>query len=290
MSHIEFTRKTSDGQELFYQGWLPTAEPKAVVCLVHGLGEHAGRYAHVAQALNQDGFAVLGFDERGHGKTPGTRGVSPQFDRSLDDIRLLLEEAATRFSSAAGAVPRFLYGHSMGGNLVLNYALRRKPDIAGVIATSPFLRAGFKPPAAKLLAGKVLYRLAPNTVMPSGLELAALARDPAVLDAYTKDPLVHDRMSARLALDLVQQGEWALAHAGEFPPIPLLLVHGGCDRLTSAPATQEFAGKVKAAGHPNCTLKIWPDCYHETHNEPEKTQVIQYMIDWLIGIRDATKE
>jgi acylglycerol lipase len=281
MTHIEFTRKAPDGQELFYQGWTPHGEPKAVVCLVHGLGEHSGRYSHVARALNDAGYALLGFDERGHGKTPGQRGVTPPFERSLDDIELLLDEAAARFPGAAAAGPRFLYGHSMGGNLVLNYALGRKPNIAGIVATSPFLRPGFKPPAAKLAAGKVLYRLAPNTVMPNGLELAALSREPAVVQAYTSDPLVHDKMSARLGLDLIQQGEWALAHAAEFPPIPLLLVHGACDRLTSAPATEEFAQKVMAAGRAKCTLKVWPDCYHETHNEPEKAQVLQYMIDWL---------
>ncbi len=286
MSRMEFTRTTPDGQELYYQGWMPDAAPNAVVCLVHGLGEHAGRYAHVAQALNEAGYGVLAFDQRGHGKTPGKQGVTPPFDRQLDDIKLLLDEAAKRFPGK----PRFLYGHSMGGNLVLNYALRRKPEtaaVAGVIATSPGLRTAFKPPAAKVTAGKILYRLAPNMVMPNGLELAALSRDPNVVQAYTADPLVHDKMSARLGLDILQQGEWALAHAAEFPPIPLLLVHGACDRLTSAPATEEFASKLRAAGKKNFTLKIWPDCYHETHNEPEKAQVIQYMIDWLNGIAKA---
>jgi alpha-beta hydrolase superfamily lysophospholipase len=92
-------------------------------------------------------------------------------------------------------------------------------------------------------------------------------------------------MSARLGLDIVQEGEWALAHAAEFPPVPLLLVHGGCDRLISCEATEEFASKVQAAGQTRCTLKIWPECYHETHNEPEKDQVLQYMIDWLDGVR-----
>jgi alpha-beta hydrolase superfamily lysophospholipase len=287
MKRIEFTRTAPDGQELYYQGWAPEAQPKAVVCLVHGLGEHTGRYAHVGAALNDAGYALFGFDGRGHGKTPGPRGVTPKFDRSLDDIGLLLEEAATRYPGK----PRFLYGHSMGGDLVLNYALQRKPSIAGVVATSPFLRPGFKPPASKLVAGRVLYRLAPNTVMPNGLELAGLARDPAVIEAYKSDPLVHDRMSARLGLDLLRQGEWALAHASEFPPIPLLIVHGTGDRLTSAPASEEFADTVIQAAQAGtcgcqCTLKLWPGYYHETHNEPEKEQVLCYMIDWLDGIKE----
>jgi acylglycerol lipase len=280
MSHIEFARKTSDGQELYYQGWTPEGELKATVCLVHGLGDHSGRYAHVGRALNDAGYALIGFDQRGHGKTPGTKGVTPPFERLLDDIELLLDEAAKRFPGK----PRFLYGHSMGGNFVLNYALRRKAELAGVISTSPALRTAFKPPAAKIAAGKVLYRIAPNMIMTNGLELAGLSRDPAVIAAYSADPLVHDKMSARLGLDMLDAGEWALAHAAEFPAIPLLLVHGACDRLTSAPATEEFAGKVRAAGRANLTLKLWPDCYHETHNEPERAQVLSYMIDWLDGV------
>ena len=278
MSRIEFTRTTPDGQELYYQGWAPEDEPKAVVCLVHGLGEHAGRYAHVGKALNDAGYALLGFDQRGHGKTPGARGVTPPFDRMMDDIGLLLNEAGKRFRHT----PQFLYGHSMGGNWVLNYALRCKPGIAGVVATSPGLRTAFKPPAAKVFAGKVLYRLAPNMIMPNGLELDAISRDPATIAAYRSDPLVHDKMSARLGMDILSQGEWAIQHAREFPPIPLLLAHGACDRLTSAPATEEFTRNARGGStRPDITLKLWPECYHETHNDPEKAEVIGFMIDWL---------
>jgi alpha-beta hydrolase superfamily lysophospholipase len=283
MSRIEFTRTTPDGQELYYQGWMPDREPKAVVSLIHGLGEHSGRYAHVGKALNDAGYALLGFDQRGHGKTPGPRGVTPPFDRLMDDITLLLDVAGERFP----AKPRFLYGHSMGGNWVLNYALRCRPSISGVISTSPGLRTAFKPPAAKVLAGKILYKLAPNFTLPNGLELEGISRDEIIINAYKGDPLVHDKMSARLGLDILRQGEWALAHASEFPPIPVLLVHGSCDRLTSAAATEEFAGMVKAAsGRENVTFKLWPECFHETHNEPEKDEVIGFIISWL----DATKE
>jgi alpha-beta hydrolase superfamily lysophospholipase len=255
---------------------------------VHGLGEHTGRYAHVGKALNEAGYTLLGFDQRGHGRTPGPRGVTPPFDCMLDDIGLLLDEAARLFPTAARA--RFLYGHSMGGNFVLNYALQRKHQamatLAGVIATSPGLRTAFKPPAAKVAIGKVLYRLAPNLVMPNGLEVAGLARDPAAIAAYSADPLVHDKMSARLGLDILQQGEWALSHAAEFPPMPLLLVHGTDDRITSARACEDFAGAVTGAADAGacgceCTLKLWPGYYHETHNEPEKVQVIEFIICWL---------
>ncbi len=148
MSHIEFTRTAPDGQELFYQGWLPQGEIKAAVCLVHGLGEHSGRYAHVGRALNDAGYALLGFDQRGHGKTPGAQGVTPPYARLLDDIGLLVGEAGKHFPGK----PRFLYGHSMGGNEVLNYALQRKAETAvlsGLIATSPALRVAYAAPCSQ---------------------------------------------------------------------------------------------------------------------------------------------
>ena len=273
MQHSEFTLVAPDGASLAYRLWIPQAGAKAIVCLIHGLGEHTGRYAQVAATLGNAGYALLGFDQRGHGKTPGTRGVTPSFDTLLGDVQRVVDAASERFSGK----PCFLYGHSMGGAWVLNFAIRRRPTLAGVIATSPLLRTAFKPPAMKLAAGKLLYRVAPNTALPNGLNLAAISRDPEVVAAYREDPLVHDKMSARLGLDLVTHGEWALAHANDFPPLPLLLVHGTADQITSPQATREFASKVKG----DCTLKLWPGCYHETHNEPEREAVLQFMCNWL---------
>ncbi|MCU0503889.1 MAG: lysophospholipase [Anaerolineae bacterium] len=272
MNHIEFTRQSPDKLQFYFQGWEPEASPRAVVCLVHGLGEHTGRYAHVAAALNDAGYAVLGCDLRGHGKTQGLRGHTPSYDTLLDDISRLLDEATLRYPGKA----RFIYGHSLGGNLVLNYALRRKPPLAGVVSTSPAIRVANPLPATQLALAKVMNRLQPTMQMPNGLALDGLARDPEVIRAYTSDPLVHNKISVRLAVEMLQAGEWALAHAAEFP-LPLLLVHGSADQLTSAVATQEFAGKVRG----DCTLKIWDGFYHETHNEPEKAEVLGFMLTWI---------
>jgi alpha-beta hydrolase superfamily lysophospholipase len=272
MSHIEFTRQSPDRLQFYFQGWEPEAPPRAVVCLVHGLGEHTGRYAHVAAALNDAGYAMLGFDLRGHGKSGGPRGHTHSYDALMDDIDRLLEETAARYPDKM----RFLYGHSLGGNLVLNHALRHEPKLAGVISTSPAIRVAHPLPATQLALAKVMNRLQPAMQMPNGLALDNLARDPEVIRAYKNDPLVHDRISVRLALEMLQAGEWALAHAAGFP-LPLLLVHGSADELTSAAATQEFAGRVRR----DCTLKIWDGFFHETHNEPEKALVLGFMVDWL---------
>jgi alpha-beta hydrolase superfamily lysophospholipase len=273
MSHHEFTLTIADGTQFHFQGWEPESPAKAAVCLVHGLGEHSGRYAHVAAALNDAGYALLGFDLRGHGKSGGPRGHTASYEVLMDDIGRLLDEAAKRHPGRL----HFVYGHSLGGGLVLNYALRRTPSIAGVIATSPWLRLASAPPGATVTLGKLMNRLSPAFAQSNGLNTKDLSRDPRVVRDYEADPLVHDRISARLGMTMMDAGEWALAHAAEFPSVPLLLVHGTGDRITSAPATQEFAAKVRG----DCTLKLWDGFYHETHNEPEKAEVLRFMVEWL---------
>ncbi|MER2598245.1 MAG: lysophospholipase [Caldilineales bacterium] len=268
---VDLSWQSNDGLALAGYLWQPDGTPRAVIALVHGLGEHAGRYRHVAAALNAAGYAVLAFDQRGHGRSAGKRGVIPRYDALMDDIDLLLAQVRQRFPGQH----IFLYGHSLGGNEVLNYALRRQPNLAGVVATSPGLRTTTPPPAAQLALGKVMNRIWPAFTMPNGLELAAISRDPAVVRAYEADPLTHDRLSAALGIGLLEAGEWALAHAAEFP-VPLLLIHGDADRITAPAASTEFASRA-----PDSTLKLWPGLYHETHNEPEQAAVLAYTVTWL---------
>jgi alpha-beta hydrolase superfamily lysophospholipase len=163
----------------------------------------------------------------------------------------------------------------MGGNLVLNYALRRRPPIAGVVATSPWLRLAFAPPAWKVALGRAVDRIWPAFTQPSGLETRAISRDSAVVRAYEDDPLNHDRITARLFNRCYDAGLWALAHAAEFP-LPLLLTHGSADRITSAEASREFAGRAL-----KCTFRLWDGCYHEIHNEPEREEFFAFVREWL---------
>jgi alpha-beta hydrolase superfamily lysophospholipase len=288
MQHVETSYLAKDGLKLYSQSWQPEEAPTAVVCLVHGIGEHSGRYTHVAEALCAAGYAVCAYDLRGHGRSGGPRGHASTYDTMLDDIELLLKEASQRYAGR----PQFLYGHSLGGNLVLNYALRRclplqdsrclplqdsrRPTLQGVVATSPALRIAVVPPAFKLWLGQIFYQVWPTLTLPTGLPLAGLSRDPHVIENYRADPLVHDLASARFALDFLNAGEWALEHAAEFP-LPLLLVHGTADTLTSVQASHDFAAQAGA----RCTLKLWEGLYHETHNEPEKAEVLAYLVHWL---------
>ena len=274
MLHSEFSWPAKDGINLFGQQWAPEGDFKAILCLVHGIGEHTGRYGFVAEQLVANGYVLFGYDQRGHGRSAGQRGHSPSLEITLDDIGLLLQQAGQHYPGKR----IFLYGHSLGGGLVLNYALRRHPKIAGIIATSPSLRQTISPPGWKLLLGRVMYLLLPTFGMSSGLDVKAISRDPQVVEAYIEDPLVHDKVSARFGIDGIDSGRWALEHAAELD-LPLLLMHGSADRITSPDASREFA-----ANSPRfTTLHILEGCYHELHNEPEKETVLRLMVNWLDG-------
>lgn len=272
MAHTAFTWQTSDRLQLFAQVWQPEVEPRGVVCLVHGLGEHSGRYAHVGAALTQARYALLGFDLRGHGKSEGQRGHAPSWDDLLDDVARLLDEAAQRFPDC----PRFLYGHSLGGTLVLTYALRRRPQLAGVIASGSLLRPAFTPPAWKVSLGRLMYRVRPTFSMHNEVDPQRISRDAQVVRAYVNDPLVYDRLSARLGMDMLWCGEWALEHAAQFT-LPLLVLHGSADALCSPEANRQFADHVTC----DCTYSPLAGLYHEVHNEPEQKEVFDTMIAWL---------
>jgi alpha-beta hydrolase superfamily lysophospholipase len=272
MEISEWNWKSLDGLDMYARGWAPQGHPKAAIMLVHGHGEHVARYDHVAAALAEKGYAMLGFDLRGHGKSGGPRGHTPSYNRLMDDIASFSQQTELRYAG----LPRFLYGHSLGGNLVLNYALRRKPDLHGVIATGPWLKLAFDPPASQVTLGRLLNGIAPGFTQHSKLNTQGLSHDQAVVTAYENDPLVHDKISVRLFTAIYESGLWALDHAAEFP-LPLLLMHGAADPITSVKASQEFAQK---AGN-KVTLKVWDGMYHEIHNELAKAEVFNTMLTWL---------
>ncbi len=267
----EFNWKTSDGINIYAKSW-DTDNPKAVVLLVHGLGEHINRYDHLGAFLNKNGFALLGNDHRGHGQSGGPKGHIPSYEDLLKEVDQLRQEATNRYPDA----PVFLYGHSLGGNIVLNYLLVRQPEIKGVIATGPALKLAFEPSAFLLFLGKLMRNIKPSFAQPNGLVVEHISRDKSVVEKYVKDPLVHDKVSSELGLATLERGKWALENISKIN-IPALVMHGEKDQITSPEGTKLFAEK----GQGDITLKIWPELYHEIHNEPEQQQVFDFTLNWL---------
>lgn len=266
-----FSWQTADNLKIYAVDW-PCEEPRAVVGIVHGLGEHIHRYEHVAAWFNQHKIAVVGYDRRGHGQSEGKRGHTPKFSAFLDEIAQLAVEIELRYPD----LPLFLYGHSMGGNLVLNYTLRRHPTIAGVIATGPHIRLSFQPNVVTLGLGKMMRGILPGFTQSNGLDVQQLSRDPQVVKDYQADPLVHDRLTASTGISMLEAAAELDAFTGEFP-VPLLLMHGSKDGITSPDGTHDFAERV----YGNIQLKIWDGLYHEIHNEPEQEEVLQVVTDWI---------
>lgn len=273
MNHFETQWKSRDGLDLFAQGWEPQAvAPKAVVCLVHGLGEHTSRYEHVAEAFTREGLILMGHDLRGHGRSPGPRGHINAIEDFMQDIDVLLEQARTRYPG----LPLFLYGHSLGGIQVLHYGLRRKPQVKGVIATSSGLRTAIENQKAKVAMAKLFGALLPTVAIASGLDPNGISRDKTVVKAYQNDPLVHDKISFGFGREMIGVTAWTLSHAGEFS-LPLLLLHGKADAIAFPSSSIEFAAPLGD----KCTLVLWDDAYHELHNEPEKQEVFKTMTLWM---------
>lgn len=273
MREETFQLISRDGLKLFGRSWLPEADPVAVVCLIHGHGEHSGRYQHFGRQLTVHGLGVFGIDLRGHGLSQGKKGHTPSYDHLLEDVEDLMKKARVEYIET----PMFLYGHSMGGNLVANFLTSRKTlELEGAVLSAPWLRLAFSPPGVKVTIGKIIRRLWPSFTVPSDLDVNEISSVPEEVEKYAADPLVHNRISAQLSLSIMEGGERAIEKAADLN-IPVLLMHGEADKITSAPASQEFA--ARASGH--ATLKTWPGLKHEPHNEVNRVEVIDYACEWI---------
>ncbi|MCU0447076.1 MAG: lysophospholipase [Microscillaceae bacterium] len=273
MQSQTFSWQSPDKLTFFGQKWQPQTPPKAVIAIVHGMGEHSGRYSYWVDFLLQNSYAVMGFDHRGHGKSEGQRGHTPNYERLLSDVEEFLRQVKIAFPD----LPVFLFGHSMGGNVVLNYVLRRNPLLKGVIVSGAWLKLGFVPPAWQVGLAKVVNYIYPQLTQPTNLEVEAISRDAQEVEKYKNDPLVHGKTTPRFFLEGSAAAEWALSNAANFS-LPLLLYHGGADRLTSPEGSKLFAQKVKPE---YLTFKIWEDAYHELHNDLDRAQVFAWILAWL---------
>jgi len=245
---------------------------KGVIIITHGMGEHSMRYLEMVDFYTNEGYTVISFDIRGHGLSEGKRGHTPGYDFLMDDI----ERVYTQVKKDYPSLPIFLFGHSMGGNLVLNFLLRNPNSICGAIVTGAYLKLGFEPPKWKIILAKLSSSIWPTLSQPTELELDALSRNKEVIRKYENDELVHDRITSAFFINVHFAGQYVIDHANEIKT-PLLVMHGMEDRLTSPKGSQEFASN---AGE-NVHLKMWDGLYHELHNEPEKQEIFNYEMGWM---------
>jgi len=272
IKHSEMYWKSFDGKKIYSQLWLPGYAPKAVINLVHGFGEHSSRYDIWAKNMAFEGFVVRSFDLRGHGYSDGKRGYASNYNKLIRDLAYFLGEGSNMFPS----LPAFLYGHSFGGNLVLNYAIQSTVNFTGVIVTSPWLELKFKPSRGRLITGNLLKFILPWAIFKTGLKAEIISRDLRVVHSYRNDKYVHDQISLRLFFQICKNGLKASQSIYKIN-IPLLVMHGNCDELTSCKASREF---VRNASDKTCYVE-WEGGFHELHNDIDKEKVFKTVTDWL---------
>jgi alpha-beta hydrolase superfamily lysophospholipase len=268
---------TADGLKLQLREWPQPGAPGTVL-IVHGLGEHIGRYAHVAARLNGSGWRVLGFDQRGHGASEGGRGKLATDDALLDDLARVIDAVRTEHTG-----PLVLLGHSMGGLLAARFCAEGMAtgpagwyrNVDGLVLSSPALDLGMNGAQKLLLA--VLGPLAPNLAVGNGLKPAWISRDPAVVRAYINDPLVHDRVTPRLVRFMLEGGGVVTEHAANWT-VPTLLLYAGSDRCVAPAGSAAFA---QAAPSATLTVREFKPLFHEIFNEPEKAEVFDVLGGWF---------
>lgn len=265
-----------DGLSIHHEAWLPDGDPKGVVLLVHGLGEHLGRYQHVAARLVDAGYAVHALDHRGHGKSEGPRAYVKTYDefmRDLAQFRRLVE-------AEHPGVPLVMLGHSMGGNLVMGHVLGNTGGLVGMALSGAALKAGddFSPVQRKVFG--LIAKVAPK-FRPQGLPAEAVSRDPAVVEAYVNDPLVFTgKVAAGLGAALFDAMD---GFPERYPDltVPIWIGHGTADSLTNIEGARELEALATNA---DVTAHYYEGLYHEIFNEPEQDEVLDDLVSWLDSV------
>lgn len=264
-----FQLVSADGTKLHARHWEATGA-RATLLLVHGFGEHSGRYSDFGQHLSDNGVDVFAVDLRGHGRSEGPRGVIHGYDDFRADLAALLEFVRGREL----ARPVVLFGHSMGGGVVLDHALTPDPLLSGIIASAPLLKpVDDIPPLLRKLV-TFLSRIGPNRSMKNAITGAQISTVPAEQVAYASDPLNHDRLGLRTAVAIVERGEALQARAGEIA-LPLLMLHAREDQLTDFATSEAFA---QAAG---ADFRAFARVQHEMHNDTSRAAVYRAVLDFI---------
>lgn len=273
MVHDEFEIVTVDGLTLYGQSWLPDNEMSCILCVVHGLGDHSGRYVHFARFMNIQKYGVFTMDLRGHGRSEGKKGHTTNYGYLLSDVEQLLIETRLRYQE----MPIILFGHSLGANIVANFILRHKSkEITGIILSAPWFALKSPPTRHLEFLTRTLSKIMPAMCITEGTDPVALSKDPEVGMDFLKDPLVHDKISLKMYVAASDAARWAVEHANLLS-YPTLVQHGDEDPLTSWTASKKFAenaGKI-------AEFVLWNGLRHEPHNEVEKRDFFESQSVWI---------
>lgn len=262
---------TGDGHSLFYRKWDPTADAVATVVIVHGLGEHSGRYVHVGKYFAKAGFRTIAFDLRGHGRSSGRPVFVKRYVEWASDVDCVVKYFNTG--------PVFLFGHSLGGQLVLWTAQHFRLELAGLVLSAPWLALANAPPRWQVFAAPKLNRLIPGLRFPTSIQPDQLSSDQAHRDSLEDLNLVHTFVTVRAYLEAVNAAsEIVSAPVIDFP---VLFAHGDADEVTSLKVVEDFFARLRA---PSKALKIYPNLLHELHNETARGQVLANYSEWMKSI------
>ena len=273
MVHIEGNFEGVRNVSIYYQGWLPDENIKAVLLIVHGLGEHCGRYINVVNHFVPLGCAVYGLDHIGHGKSEGGRGFVEQFADFTQTLTVFYNMVAEWQANK----PVFILGHSMGGLITAYYLLDYQDKFKGAIISGPAVKVDDSDSQVTITMSKVLSKLVPKMGVRA-LEANGISRDPAVVEAYVNDPLVfHGKTTARLAAELLSAMQRVTAEASKIT-LPFIVVQGAADSLVDPSGAQMLYDKASSEDK---TLKVYEELYHEVFNEPERDRVVQDVESWL---------
>jgi acylglycerol lipase len=265
----------ADGRVLFRRSWSPP-NPCRQVVLVHGFGEHCGRYEAFATWLAERGCSVHAYDQQGHGQSPGPRGHATSFDGLLDDLAAFMDWCAEE----EPGLRRVLLGHSMGGLVVSSFACERAPEIDLLVTTGAALSLSPDLSSLKLFMARLLCNLVPRLGLAAGLDANEISSDDEVVAAYVADPLVHGRMTAGMGGEMLASVERTVASASRVR-VPTLLLHGEADRLCLPSGSEAFYAGLPHADVTGSKLKTYPGLKHEILNEPSRAVVYQDVLDWI---------
>ncbi|HBB17811.1 MAG TPA: alpha/beta hydrolase [Syntrophus sp. (in: bacteria)] len=274
MKHQEGVFMGVRGAELYYQGWLPEGEVRAVLLIVHGLAEHSGRYMNVVNRFVPLGYAVYGIDHVGHGRSEGRRLYVERFADYTEPLKTYFDMVRCRQPDK----PVFLVGHSMGGLIGALHLLAHQDDLAGAVLSGPAIKAPGNIPAGIIFVGRVLSVLVPGVGLVPPVDADGVCRDPAVVKAYLADPLVHrGKLTARLGAELIGAMEHVRAEANRIT-LPVLILQGGADRLVDPSGAQILYEKIASSDK---KLVVYEGFFHEVFNEPQHDRVLTDVEQWL---------